>query len=290
MERLDCDIIYDLLPSYIDGICTDATRSCVEVHLTDCPACAERAAQLRETAISGESLEHIALVTARRIKRRMVWRTAVHLALALPFLLFGWLAFNLCVFGRGQIGGIFIYQDGLLALLAVCLLVSVRFSSGTRLQRADYAALTAVLLTMAAAAALMVYGYSGLDLASGLRTPFGIVEPAAVGSLYFRLYGILAAVPIAVCLWAAVRFFKKGIAAVPVFQTALTGAALPLMYLLTMRSMSLDVTVFAEILTVELRDTGRLLILGLGGVALGLLVSKWRAGREKTPDSRIFTV
>ena len=33
MRISDCDVIYDLLPSYIDGICTEATRRCVEDHL-----------------------------------------------------------------------------------------------------------------------------------------------------------------------------------------------------------------------------------------------------------------
>lgn len=287
MKISDCDIIYDLLPSYIDGICTGATRSCVEAHLADCAACAERARRLRETHLSGESLDRIALETARKIKRRTVRRTAIQLMLALPFLLFGWLAFDLCIFGRGQIGGVLIYRNGLFLLLAACLLASALFSraGAPRLQRADCGALAASLLTMAASAALMVYGYAALlrrgELSGGIQTPFGLLRPAAAGPVFLRLYGLLTLIQIALCLWAAIRFFRRGLPAIPLLQTALTGAALPLAYLLTLRSMALDFAAVSEIMVRELRTTGVLLALGLAGVVLGLSVSKWRERKNK---------
>ena len=103
MRISDCDVICDLLPSYIDGICTEATRRCVEEPLADCPACEARARRLRETALSGESLERIALDAAKKIKRRAVWQTTVRLALLLPFIAFASLGLNLVLRGRDVI-------------------------------------------------------------------------------------------------------------------------------------------------------------------------------------------
>lgn len=50
MTKITCNIIKDLLPSYIDGICSEDTHTLVETHLADCPACAQAAQQMQETA------------------------------------------------------------------------------------------------------------------------------------------------------------------------------------------------------------------------------------------------
>ena len=39
MKKMDCDIIRDLLPLYIDDVVSDATKELVETHLKDCDAC-----------------------------------------------------------------------------------------------------------------------------------------------------------------------------------------------------------------------------------------------------------
>lgn len=283
----DCDVIYDLLPSYIDGICTAATRRCVEEHLAACPACAERAKRLRDTALTGESLARITLDAAKKIKRRAVRRAAGHLLLALPFVLLGWLAFNLCVLSRGQLGGVLIRRRELYVLLAACLLAGALFPRGgnARLQRRDYGALAVSLAAMAASIALMVWCYSillpGAPFPNGLWTPFGVLRPESMDRVFHRSYGFLTLVQTAVCLWAAARLCRKNIRALPVFQTALTGAALPLLYLLTLCCMDPSVPAIQDLIPWELRNTGILLTLGLGGVLLEFVAAKWRAGKKK---------
>lgn len=39
MNRITCDIIRDLLPLYIDGVCSADSRALAEEHLQSCPAC-----------------------------------------------------------------------------------------------------------------------------------------------------------------------------------------------------------------------------------------------------------
>lgn len=39
MDKKTCDIVKDLLPSYIDGICLDGSRELVKEHLSSCPEC-----------------------------------------------------------------------------------------------------------------------------------------------------------------------------------------------------------------------------------------------------------
>ena len=47
-ELSSCNIIYDLLPLYIDGICSEESRKLVDKHLNECPACKEKYAAMTE--------------------------------------------------------------------------------------------------------------------------------------------------------------------------------------------------------------------------------------------------
>lgn len=288
MTNLDCDVIYDLLPSYIDGVCTAATRQCVEEHLADCPACAERARQLRETALSGESLERIALDAARKIKRRAVRRTIVRLALLLPFVTFASLGLNLVLRRRDVIfTGQYLPKDGF-GLLAVCLLICAIALRGREsgLQRTDRRALALSLAGMAASFGLMLYSYFAFWgrfwTAEPLPAFLGLIDPNYAGRAMWVLYGGLFFLQAAVFLWALIRLARQGVHTVPVLQAAMTGMMLPMCYLMVLCSMSLDFeTGPAVILHVQLRDTGATLLIGAAGIAAGFLASKWR-GRKKS--------
>lgn len=288
MKQFDCDIIYDLLPSYIDGICTDATRSCVEAHLVDCPACTQRAKRLRETALSGERLERVALDTVKRIKRRTVRRTVIRLALALPFFTFASLGLNLVLRGRDMIFTEQYLPKHGFGLLAVCLLicaVSLRgWESG--LQKADRRALALSLADMAASFGLMLYSYFAVVARLWANEPFslffGLIGPAHAGLTMRILYGGLFFLQAAVFFWALARLWKRGVHTMPVLQAAMTGMMLPMAYLMTLCSMALDFeTGPAAVLYTQFRDTLTALLIGAGGIAAEFLVSKWRGRKKK---------
>lgn len=44
---MECEVIRDLLPSYVDGLCSARSRELVEEHLADCPECARAAEAMR---------------------------------------------------------------------------------------------------------------------------------------------------------------------------------------------------------------------------------------------------
>ena len=53
-NKLSCDVIMDLLPSYADGICSEETKKIVEEHLVSCKACqASYNAMKQDEEISG---------------------------------------------------------------------------------------------------------------------------------------------------------------------------------------------------------------------------------------------
>ena len=43
----NCDIVRDLLPLYVDGVCSQESAKLVEEHLTDCQSCRELLDKLR---------------------------------------------------------------------------------------------------------------------------------------------------------------------------------------------------------------------------------------------------
>jgi len=68
MEKIRCEIIQDLIPSYVDGVCSEATRECVEEHMEICARCRKMAALCRESGISGEQMEQKELDGLKKIK------------------------------------------------------------------------------------------------------------------------------------------------------------------------------------------------------------------------------
>ena len=47
MTKLPCDIVRDLLPSYVDGLTNPVTNLSVQKHLEDCEACRSICARMR---------------------------------------------------------------------------------------------------------------------------------------------------------------------------------------------------------------------------------------------------
>ena len=86
-QTIDCDVIRDLLPLYVDGAASADSCALVEEHLKSCEACRTECQALRETLVLPREDSAQPLKELRRTLRR---RTIV-LCLVLPVILFaGW--------------------------------------------------------------------------------------------------------------------------------------------------------------------------------------------------------
>lgn len=72
MKQMDCDIIRDLLPLYIDDVVSDATKELVETHLEDCDACRKEAEWMRETVTlpTNEKVQEAEVKALKKLKKR----------------------------------------------------------------------------------------------------------------------------------------------------------------------------------------------------------------------------
>lgn len=59
MEKMNCDIIRDLIPSYVDEMCSEAAKICVESHIEDCSECREMVNLCRDHVLTDEQAEKI---------------------------------------------------------------------------------------------------------------------------------------------------------------------------------------------------------------------------------------
>lgn len=92
MDKMNCDIISDLVPSYLDGICTKATKQCVEEHLKSCDKCRQLVTFYREQSLSGKNMEQKGVDGLKKIKSLLKFqRLAYYLTLGGILLLILWM-------------------------------------------------------------------------------------------------------------------------------------------------------------------------------------------------------
>lgn len=71
MDKINCDVIRDLIPSYADDICSAATRRLVEEHIAGCSECKMAAALCRDHTLSGDKLDRQYLDGLKKVKQRL---------------------------------------------------------------------------------------------------------------------------------------------------------------------------------------------------------------------------
>lgn len=74
MTNLPCDLIRDLLPLYLDGVCSEESKTVVEAHLEGCEACKAEYQQLlaaQQLVPAPEQTEEKKVKALRRVKRKL---------------------------------------------------------------------------------------------------------------------------------------------------------------------------------------------------------------------------
>lgn len=69
MKEINCNIIRDLLPSYVDCICSEDSRRLIEEHISGCEQCRTQLELLKSTELTDEQGEQKRITCLKKIKR-----------------------------------------------------------------------------------------------------------------------------------------------------------------------------------------------------------------------------
>lgn len=171
----ECEVIQDLLPLYVDDICSDGSRALVEEHLCTCPACSAVLNKLKnceiEEKLSGEK-EEVISQQAKYFKRKSV------------------------VAGMIVAGILFIP-------ILVCLIVNITSGSGMGW---FFVVLTALMLTASLIVAPLLIPKQKAIWTVSLSTLFYCLMMLSIGNLIgnppaFWGWTVLISVPALVYIW-----------------------------------------------------------------------------------------
>ena len=93
---MNCDVIRDLIPLYIDGVCSDESRYAVETHLTKCESC-----KALYEAMSKPMESETAVRVIKKTHKIKLWRASI---LQSVLFLISFLAITVGVYFEAQTG------------------------------------------------------------------------------------------------------------------------------------------------------------------------------------------
>lgn len=264
MEQLNCEIIRDLIPSYVDDICSESTRHCVEEHLRRCDRCRQMLEAYRSHSLSGKKLEQKELDSLKKIKDRMKFQNVI-CYLILVFLLY--CGFE--IFGANH-GNYIIFSHPAL-LFVICILANLL--SGMGYQCRNPLGKTEYLLGAASFLLnlyfILIFLYLGLNLKKNTQTFFGLAINQMGSFLEWQMIAAFVA-QIAFFLYNLWCIIKQDKNCNWLLCLNMTGIFLTINYDLWMKTMDSFETLMKSILI----NTLEIAVPGLIGVAASFLISR----------------
>ncbi len=87
--KINCEIIQDLIPSYVEEICSKSSKKCVEEHIADCKECNQLVELYKKSDFSAHSLEQKELDGFQKLKKKVKLQSVLSYGLLLLLIAFG---------------------------------------------------------------------------------------------------------------------------------------------------------------------------------------------------------
>lgn len=270
MEKINCDIIRDLIPSYVDGLCSEATKRCVEEHASACDGCRQMLTAYKSQMLSGEKLERRGLDGLKKIRKKMKLQ-AVVCYLVLIFLVYC----GIEVFFANHKN--YVIFSNTTMLLIVCILANLLASLGYKAKNSP----GKTLYLLGAASFLLdlyflfLFFYFAHSIALGTQTLFGMDLMRMGPFLEMQLIMVFGAqlVFFGCNLWAILRQDKN---CGWLLNLNMTGIFLMLNYDMWLKSMENFETWKAAVL----RITFEPLAVGILGIAASFILTRTLQKKE----------
>lgn len=198
--KLHCDIIQDLIPSYVDGLCSETSKKCVEEHLQDCESCRQFADLCKNNSLSGDTLEQKQLDGLKKVKQHLKKQHLFYYLLLLFISFFG-----LYTFGTGAILSLPVYYilTGL-CLLGICLLGT----PGKLLEKPGKTDFVLGGISLVCSVCSILLLYISLQLALESTLPFGL-PTHHLGPILSGILSIVFLLQLTFTIVLLLRLFRK---------------------------------------------------------------------------------
>lgn len=187
--EISCDVIRDLLPSYVDGICSKDSKIIIEQHLSGCADCSALMEALRESEVIEGQKEARQIAYMKKIKKHASKKELVGLGILLVTVVF-----SLQVFSRyyGAIPWLYFAVLPLL-LFDTHFLLFDHIAQNRRTEPKIVLSLTGGLLLCAE----ILVAFISMQWVLRERYPFGLAA-ADLGSFLKTVYTFLALCELAI--------------------------------------------------------------------------------------------
>lgn len=269
MKKLECDVIRDLLPSYVEEICSETSKQYVDEHLQDCPDCDRLMRQLRDTDFSTTKLEQRQFDGYKKAKRQISQQSISGVLLAVTLVFSAIAGSWLLVHGGGARSDMAYY-----VLLGISVACTIYFTNVRKptvpMQKTDWGMAILSILGTGYLTWLVYYSLKAFMIG---RIPFG-VQIGQYGSFVryqFDAVAILQLVMYLLLLW---RLVKKKINSGGALCLCLTGICLMYLYNNYFGCMDLSCVFSKNAILEWWAMVGIAFGIGLLGIILSLILSK----------------
>lgn len=257
MNKKQCDIIQDLLPSYVDGICSEASKLWIEEHLAECEVCRQTMERLKKTEISARKLELAQLDAGKKVKKKQLKNSMLNVGLCLCIAV-------LMVFVFAKRSDV-VSQMMLYMALPSCMIITWLANRGRQKKRLwdkwDTVSLATVVVAIVYGIGMMLY--MGLEALAG-KEIFSM-QVNEVGPFLHTQLVFTAVVCLGVYMSQMVRLYQKGSVNSIILSLCLMGIFLMLAYRVLMGGLSDEATVVLQLKRITFT------VLGVGLVGTGVL-------------------
>lgn len=264
MNKKECDIIKDLLPSYVDNICSEASKEWIEAHLADCEECRATAEALKTTEFSVKQMDFAQVDAAKKVKKKQIGSSLVILSLCMFVVL---VTAGIFAEGNSMVSHLVLYAE-----LPICMVISWFTNRSRQAKRSwdkwDTVSLVAAVLAtgygIAALFFMVMNGIGGRTILLGMEInevgPFLSLQLVSCAVVCFVIYVI-----------QMIRLYRKGSTNSVILSLCLMGIFLMLAYSASLGNLS-DI----ESAVLQLKKvTFTVLDVGLMGTAVLAFMDWW---------------
>ena len=203
MNKMNCEIIQDLIPSYIDGICSDATKECVEEHIRECNQCKRLTEIYQDTEVSDPNVVQKQIDGFKKFHGQMKRRNLFSVALII--LLVGLGLYNFCS-NFMSLSTIFYY-----VLFPICMIGLYLFTGDNRDMKAaekkDYIITVISMADILCGIGFMFYAINSVINGKKVFS----MENEQLGPFTNKVWGILFLLLVAGFVYLLIRMIRKNI-------------------------------------------------------------------------------